>query len=499
MSFSSYSIRFAILLYLAAACTFSDAGASNLFQQERTTREDTLRLGVLHRNSGYFHHLTSVGARVSADTSIDLIGVTVPIVAPKGVHSVVRVLSSARDGSVPTDAFELAAPVRIVTTVSGPQNLHIEFPQPVRIDGAQYFIVLDSLDDEMKVITTTGENTNYCQCPNGAFTQQVVNEKGSWKTAPNSFPWLVRYRTLRPSTQFHFKADTVESNSAQTSGQQFFLHVADVNGDGIADILCPSGLFMGNGSRRFKELAALRTQSSSGAWTQLNRPAAELIHVDSVSADANDTMYHVERGVPSVRVRSFNPHEPGQVKAAWLLSFTHSGIEQDSQFFAVVMQDTSSAVANSTLLVVRATSRQMVVVNKFSLPLDGTIESVAATTGETGANTFTMIAKSAHGLEHLIGRIDRDTMRAVSKMVDAVQYLEVAGPGLGIANYGLRQVGAAPVLPAPIAATTSPQQQLAEAQRLSIMPHWDSDRRSSVVYVDLDRDGVDEILFPTSD
>lgn len=467
---------------------------------------DTLHL-ALHSGRPYtYHGMDAVGARVRCESGMQLHGIDIPVIADSGRQVRLRLLSNERDAVVPVAETDIAPPLMLRTAKSGNQLLSVRFSAPVLVQGAQFFIMLDEIDPRVAVISTKSNTSGaYCQCAHGTFTQQTLKQRGQWATAEQVFPWTLYYEPLQRDQPILLSADTVAQSALKASSSEpFALMSADINQDGILDIVARNAVLIGKGNRRFHVDTSLSKLISDMGIVPTMDPALGLIVVDERDSVHLDTVLVVESTLRTpVRVRKLHTGvRDGHALATWLLTSSSSPIGSDNEREAVaamVVQSRSRSEAARVQLW-RIRERSVALMDQVLLPHVGKVVGVATSSIAGDSSLVEIISVGEWGLKAWYVDIAHGRAELRDSVLLSSWLLDVPGPGYDVLDDRSVLRRGFPVTPTSLDNHSATRgQEAMSSTRAAGAAWWDSERRSSTLKVDLNNDGVQELIFPTSD
>lgn len=510
-------VQSVVSLSAKAPVHFSNARAEEV-------NPETLVLGRLQSAPTSYHSVEAVGARIVVRDAREVVGIDLPVISHRVSSFVVRVFGNERDCSVPRIGRDLIRPVRVKTTDSGLQTISVRFDPAPLIVGGQFFIVVDSIGLGVEIISTTDLYLDTCRCSSELFTQQVVERKGQWQTAPYTFPWRVKTRQIPNELTIKFRPDTLGSVGDKKLGggrisTGFFLQVGDVNGDSHYDILSPIGLFLGSGEHSFVKDSLL--DMATGAWTMLPSKSPLLVHVAGPDVVEGERSLVIDRALVPVVVRTVrlaSATSKSKIIAIWpLIVDKLDGSLRSHQIALAWYEDSTSSQPRVT--VIELNQSTSFVVAEALIPMRGEIASVLSNGAAFSAPDFQDSDSNAvdtrqrfsdlsivneEGSSVIRATYSDGTIRFNRPIQTSINVLDVIGPGLEIMADGEHSLALPVVVEAEAQTIGADNDQVAftgieQWQREFSNSVWNSDRRSSVVRSDLNGDGRMEYIFPTSD
>lgn len=140
--------------------------------------------------------------------------------------------------------------VSLVKERPGLDTVSVTLPSAVDVYGDQFFVVVDGLPAGVTVATDRLRRTKPCVELDGRarYDQLFRMADGQWRGAERAFVIDVITETLDHDSTTVFRSDTAWSRALPRRGAGSAVSVGDVDGDGRADVLTRSGLSWNVGS-----------------------------------------------------------------------------------------------------------------------------------------------------------------------------------------------------------------------------------------------------------
>jgi hypothetical protein len=159
-----------------------------------------------------------------------------------------RIFGQEGGASVPMLEQDMVRPVQLQKKVAGPQTFTVEFAQGIPVPNNQFFIAVDSLPQEVFLLSDTITNKPSCSSPGAEeyFFQCIKTTNGVWRYGRSAY--LISAEIHYDKQEPVFVCDTLAVGLA---AGQYGISCIDINNDGFPDILASSRLFLNDGEGSF--------------------------------------------------------------------------------------------------------------------------------------------------------------------------------------------------------------------------------------------------------
>lgn len=233
-------MRLVALIGCAVFCSVT----ATLSQDRDTIREYDVSLGTK------YHRVTNgaaVAARFSLVSDARLIGCQLWLRGPIGASARLRIYGHETGASVPFREADLIDPLRVVKKINGYEQLSVEFDHDILLTGDQFFVCIDSTVGECALLSDCSQANNIeCICATETFTRQCIRRSGrQWETALNAFLVEPIVEYVGSDTTVRFVADTLIVGPRKSGDKHApFLMLGDLDDDGRADIATHRAVFL---------------------------------------------------------------------------------------------------------------------------------------------------------------------------------------------------------------------------------------------------------------
>lgn len=492
------------ILFIAILCCESTATPTSV-EGTGNTVTDTVNLGTLTSRLGYYRSVSAAGVRISLRGPTRFKSVEIPVVGKIGQRLVFRILGNEHDASVPGHEVDITTPLVVELEKNGAQRISVNFNQPEFYKLSQYFLLLDSIPPDFKLVTNTQPDIEGCNCKTETFKQQVVKQDGEWKVAPYLFPWRVITEVRQEESKFSFKADTINPSSNSFNTEKFGLLVADINRDGLVDILTQQGLYLNRGNRQFSELELSKISTEDGAWTSMQSGYPELVQVRAGTRASIESQFiennaaYTSLKQTRLSVTKIEIAAQGLARAVWFLPDTAGVAPDGGEKLLVLVSDTVGSLDHFILIKTDPKRKGLKILSDVQLM--GKFASIVSLPGNNQCLSFVCAARFQGQLKLNKLSICEGGIELGDVWTNHSNTLEVLGPGIdGITKYSAMPLFT-PIrtnVDSPNSAITQTDFQ-ASVNTLEAEMGFDSDRRASILRIDLDGNGTEEIVLTTSD
>lgn len=161
-----------------------------------------------------------------------------------------RVFGHEGGASVPMLEQDIVRPVQLQKKQAGPQTFTVEFAQGIPVPNNQFFIAVDSLPQEIFLLSDTITNKPSCSSERAGeyFFQCIKTTHGVWRYGRSAY--LISAEIQYDRREPIFVCDTL---AVALAPGQYGISCMDMNNDGLLDIIASSRLFLNDGTGSFIE------------------------------------------------------------------------------------------------------------------------------------------------------------------------------------------------------------------------------------------------------
>lgn len=203
----------------------------------------------------------------------------------------VRLFGHEGGTSFPQLLNDLVPPMQVVKSGSGKEDISIEISDKVELRNNQFFVALEDLSSSCYIKQTIATHPAPCTSTSGGtyYYQFLQLTNGNWSASTRVFAISVQMDVTPLPAQPHF---TDITDTADIAGSGDRIATADINGDGLIDILQGGQLLINDwwNSHKFKNITAssgISGNPRANAFLDMNNDG----HLDILFLDANDSCF----------------------------------------------------------------------------------------------------------------------------------------------------------------------------------------------------------------
>ncbi len=169
--------------------------------------------------------------------------------------AVVHLYGNEGGGAAPITETDLVAPLMVRKSRSGFERVVIDLPEPVYVDGNQFFVAVERVNSGMLLLSDRVPRGIACESPQAIFSSQLLRvHDGSWKWEQRGFAVEVEVEYNPPGDDPYFQDMTAESGIKDSLPEVKSLNCADFDRDGYLDILAGGRLYRNRANFRFDDV-----------------------------------------------------------------------------------------------------------------------------------------------------------------------------------------------------------------------------------------------------
>lgn len=169
--------------------------------------------------------------------------------------AIVHVYGNEGGNPYPEHQVDLIPPIRIEKRKDGIERIRIPLPQPVVIEGSQFFIAVDNFAAGVTLMTGKNIVAPRCTSTNDYFGWQFIKHRdGQWKTSIYSYAITAIVEYPKSIETFHLSDVTSLVELPDSLKNNTALSWADIDNDSYLDVLVDGQLYRNIGGKKFNNI-----------------------------------------------------------------------------------------------------------------------------------------------------------------------------------------------------------------------------------------------------
>jgi hypothetical protein len=220
------------------------------------------------------------------------------LVGGKGTGAFTVHIYGSEGRSAPSIEHDLARPIPGRKMRPGVEWVIVDLPEPLFIDDPQFFVVVDRLGDDMRLLSD--KKVRHNECVSGSdhyFSQAVKRADGNWQWGKYGYVIDVDIESGHGAHRPNFVDVTDYARLPDSVADNRSIAWADFDGDGYLDVVVGGRLYRNNGDGTFADI----TRQSGITGTAAANIAVDMNndgHVDIlfVGADSTSARLFINQG-----------------------------------------------------------------------------------------------------------------------------------------------------------------------------------------------------------
>ncbi len=235
-------------------------GASQLVDAPRLHAADTLRFYNPKSKLVYYRDpaIVAQATRFEAPKPLDITAITLTLGgdAPTG-DVTIRVFGQEGGLPVPILERDLIQPIRISKSHPGLERVTMKLPDPVHVDGTQFFLVVESISPGVLLLSDNQKKRPACVNGLEEFHHQFLKLRdGSWRSGVYAFAVEAVVDYTVKDAKGGFKDVTAEVGITDSLRTNASIAWADIDNDSRLDLLVDGRLYHNDADGSFEEITS---------------------------------------------------------------------------------------------------------------------------------------------------------------------------------------------------------------------------------------------------